>query len=92
MKPNRPTSIYKDGYRRVVYDDCVNWYTLTDYPGNITYCVSRFPFVPAYHLCMFVASPRHHLSEYPLQQFKTLSEALAVLRVLETSIARNSDD
>ena len=81
----------KDGYRRVVYNDCVNWYILTDTRGDIPYCVSRFPFVPAYHLCAFSKSPRHQISEYPMQQFTTLSEALAVLRVLDAS-TRNSDD
>ena len=82
----------KDGYRRVVYDDCVNWYILTDALGDIPYCVSRFPFVPAYHLCAFVTGPRQPLSEYPMQQFTTLSQALAVLRVLDASTIRNSSD
>ena len=82
----------KDGYRRVVYDDCVNWYILTDAHGEIHYCVSRFPFVPAYHLCAFAKSLFEPLSEYPMQQFTTLSQALAVLRVLDASTIRNSSD
>ena len=85
----------KDGYRRVVYDDCVNWYThpyTPDDHGEIPYCVSRFPFVPEYHLCVFVKSLFEPLSEYPMQQFTTLSQALAVLRVLDASTIRNSSD
>lgn len=84
----------KDGYRRVVYDDCVNWYTYPGDPNVLTYpyCVSRFPFVPDYHLCVFVTGPRQPLSEYPVQQFTTLSQALAVLRVLDASTPRNLND
>ena len=80
----------KDNYRRVVYDDAVNWYIDTA-DGPREYCVARFPFVPNYHLCDFINDEEEFVTERPMQQFKTLSEALAVLRVLETS-TRNSND
>ena len=83
---------YKDGYRRVVYEDCVDWYTDNSPTGDIPYCVSRFPFVPDYHLCVFVQGPYEQVTEYPMQQFKTLSQALAVLRVLNASTPRNPND
>ena len=82
--------VEKDGYVRRVWEDSVLWHIKSD--RDIVFVVARFPFVEDYHLCMFVASPRQHLSEYPMQQFKTLSEALAVLRVLDASTPRNSDD
>lgn len=77
----------KDGYTRWVHDDCVDWYIDPDGDGNTVhnYCISRFPFVPNYHLCVFVTDDEEYCTEYPMQTFKTLAEALAVLRVLAAS-------
>lgn len=79
--------IFKDGYRRVAHDDCVDWYI--DRPNepfrDYTYCVARFPFVPEYHLCDWLMDDDDVATERPLQQFKTLAEALAVLRVLDAN-------
>ncbi len=77
----------KDGYRRVVHDDCVDWYIYrpNEPHRDYTYCVARFPFVPEYHLCDFFDDPESYVTEHPLQQFKTLAEALAVLRVLDAN-------
>lgn len=83
----------KDGYTRIVYSDCVHWALDHKRPvtRRITYLVARFPFVPDYHLCDLVEDdPNPHswqtaVSERPLQQFKTLAEALAVLKVIEGS-------
>ena len=79
--------VIKDGYKRIVHKDSVDWYIQRR--GAFDYCVSRFPFVPDYHLCQFVGyedPARLELpTEYPLQTFKTLTEALAVLRVLDAS-------
>lgn len=82
------SDVIKDGYRRLIHPDCVDWYT---HPGNrdsakYRYCVSRFPFVPDYHLCEFVTDKWGLVSEYPIQQFKTLTQALAVLRVLDANL------
>lgn len=82
--------IEKDGYTRIVHDDSVHW-VLDHKPNLITYFVARFPFVPDYHLCDLVedyynpVALMSHVCERPLQQFKTLAQALAVLRVIEGS-------
>jgi hypothetical protein len=82
--------VNKDGYTRIVYHDAVHW-VITDSARRIEYCIARFPFVPDYHLCdMLEDDPRAYpymppVSERPLQQFKTLTQALAVLRVIEGS-------
>lgn len=77
---------FKDGYRRMVHDDCVDWYIHRPHEPfrDYTYCVARFPFVPDYHLCDWLVG-NDIVSERPLQQFKTLAEALAVLRVLDAN-------
>lgn len=83
----------KDGYTRVVYSDCVHWALDHKQPiaRRITYLVARFPFVPDYHLCDLVEDDynpnwrQRVVSERPLQQFKTLAQALAVLKVIEGS-------
>lgn len=75
--------VIKDGYKRIVHKDSVDWYIQRR--GAFDYCVSRFPFVPDYHLCKFVSGDEDLPTEYPLQTFKTLTEALAVLRVLDAS-------
>ena len=81
----------KDGYVRRMYSDAVHW--TPQNKRRVEYFVARFPFVPDYHLCelvedyydkrkpMFVP----HVCEKPLQQFKTLSQALDVLKVIEGS-------
>ena len=78
----------KDGYSRIVYSDAVHW--VLDSRTRRDYCIVRFPFVPDYHLCDMLEDyhdPRMpnfnpHICERPLQQFKTLTQALAVLRVI----------
>jgi len=86
--------IIKDGYSRIVYRDAVHWALDHKRPvtRRITYLVARFPFVPDYHLCDLVEDyynpnvwQTRHVSERPLQQFKTLAQALAVLKVIEGS-------
>lgn len=86
--------VYKDGYKREVFADCVNWYVVSGIRlHKYTYCVSRFPFVPDYHLCKFVGNFGWNThTEYPLQTFKTLTEALAVLRVLDASSPEFNDE
>jgi hypothetical protein len=81
----------KDGYSRIVYSDAVHW--VVNRHRRVEYCIARFPFVPDYHLCDMVEDdydklqPLYvpHVCERPLQQFKTLTQALAVLRVIEGS-------
>lgn len=75
----------KDGYRRNVYDDSVVWHI--DSADDCEFVVARFPFVPDYHLCDWLHDddPYAQPCERPLQQFKTLAQALAVLRVIEGS-------
>jgi hypothetical protein len=77
----------KDGYLRRVYHDAVHWLL---YPrprgGPDIYFVARFPFVPDYHLCeLIVQDGTLFATERPLQHFKTLTQALAVLKVIEGS-------
>jgi hypothetical protein len=88
-------TLTKDGYTRFIYKDCVHWVVKSDDRfrlRRIVYCIARFPFVPDYHLCDLVEdypNPNNvlmaHICERPLQQFKTLTQALAVLRVIEGS-------
>ena len=85
----RPHEFIKDGYKRLIHRDSVDWYILRQ--GSYGYCVARFPFVPDYHLCAFVSDGADLPTEYPLQTFKTLTEALAVLRVLDASSPGDSD-
>lgn len=81
--------VTKDGYTRIVYRDAVHW-VVEGHRRRIVYCIARFPFVPDYHLCDLLepdCDPRMpnfnpHISERPLQQFKTLAQALAVLKVI----------
>lgn len=77
--------VVKDGYMRTVHDDCVIWHTDND-KLECGFAVARFPFVPDYHLCDWVDDDTREC-ERPLQQFKTLTQALAVLRVIEGSQA-----
>lgn len=83
-----PHRLEKDGYIRIVHDDSVIWYVDND-QENSEFVVARFPFVPDYHLCDFVDDNDNMYSDYlcerPLQQFKTLAQALAVLKVIEGS-------
>lgn len=79
--------LIKDGYKRLIHRDSVDWYILRQ--GSYDYCVARFPFVPDYHLCQFVNDDEDLPTEYPLQTFKTLTEALAVLRVLDANSEAN---
>jgi len=78
--------VIKDGYIRIVHDDSVIWYIDND-KENSEFVVARFPFVPDYHLCDFVDDnddmTSSDLCERPLQQFKTLTQALAVLKPTE---------
>jgi len=81
----------KDDYIRRVYSDAVHW--TPQNKRRVDYFVARFPFVPDYHLCELVEEYRDtfkpaylpHVCEKPLQHFKTLTQALAVLRVIEGS-------
>lgn len=82
-------TLIKDGYKRLIHQDCVDWYIQRR--GSYDYCVARFPFVPDYHLCAFVSGKGDLPTEYPLQQFKTLTEALAVLRVLDANSEANHE-
>jgi hypothetical protein len=82
--------VIKDGYKRLIHNDSVDWYIFRN--GSYDYCVARFPFVPDYHLCKFVSGGGDLPTEYPLQTFKTLTEALAVLRVLDASSPEVSDE
>lgn len=84
-------ALTKDGYTRFIYKDCVHW-VVEGRRRRIVYCIARFPFVPDYHLCDLVEdypNPNNvlmaHICERPLQQFKTLTQALSVLRVIEGS-------
>jgi hypothetical protein len=83
-----PNRIEKDGYIRIVHDDSVLWYIDND-KENSEFVIARFPFVPDYHLCDFVDDNddihSDYLCERPLQQFTTLTQALAVLKVIEGS-------
>jgi hypothetical protein len=82
-------TLTKDGYTRIVYRDAVHW-VVEGRRRRIEYCIVRFPFVPDYHLCDMLedvtATMTHPyipaVTERPLQQFKTLTQALAVLRVI----------
>lgn len=80
--------VEKDGYTRIIHKDSVIWYII-DTKERSEFVVARFPFVPDYHLCDFVDDNDDMLSfdlcERPLQQFKTLAQALAVLKVIEGS-------
>lgn len=80
--------VEKDGYIRIVHEDCVIWY-IDNNKENSEFVVVRFPFVEGYHLCDFVDDnddmTSDCLCERPLQQFKTLTQALAVLKVIEGS-------
>jgi hypothetical protein len=80
--------IERDGYIRIVHDDSVIWY-IDNKKTHSEFVVARFPFVPDYHLCDFVDDDDDMTSdgvcERPLQQFKTLTQAVAVLRVIEGS-------
>jgi len=80
--------IEKDGYIRIVHDDSVIWY-IDNNKEDSEFVVARFPFVEDYHLCDFVDDNDDMKSDYlverPLQQFKTLAQALAVLKVIEGS-------
>jgi hypothetical protein len=87
------SEIIKDGYKRVVHPDCVDWYIHRppiERHREYIYCIARFPFVPDYHLCEFVDDPESYVTERPLQQFKTLAEALAILRVLDANTKGDS--
>ena len=82
-------TLTKDGYTRFIYKDCVHW-VVEGRKRRVEYCIVRFPFVPDYHLCDLVEDyPNNvlmaHICERPLQQFKTLTQALSVLRVIEGS-------
>ena len=84
-------TLTKDGYTRFIYRDSVHWVVEVPKRRSV-YRVVRFPFVPDYHLCELVQdypNPNNvlmaHISERPLQQFKTLTQALGVLRVIEGS-------
>lgn len=79
-----PHRLEKDGYIRIVHDDSVIWYIDND-QENSEFVVARFPFVEDYHLCDFAGDSLDYLTERPLQQFKTLAQALAVLKVIEGS-------
>lgn len=83
MTPNETS---KDGYRRYVYDDSVVWH-IDSTTSECEFVIARFPFVPDYHLCDWVDDddPYAQPCERPLQQFKTLTQALAVLKVIEGS-------
>ncbi len=84
--------VTKDGYIRIVYDDSVIWY-INNAKENSEFVIARFPFVPDYHLCDFVDDDDDMYSDYlcerPLQHFKTLAEALAILRVLDANTTEN---
>ncbi len=83
-----PSRLEKDGYIRNVHDDSVLWYIDNDKPES-DFVIARFPFVPDYHLCEFLFDDddldEDFACERPLQQFKTLAQALAVLKVIEGS-------
>lgn len=78
------STVTKDGYRRLVWEDSVVWYIDNGEPES-EFVIARFPFVPDYHLCDWVDNGDGEICERPLQQFKTLAQALAVLRVIEGS-------
>jgi hypothetical protein len=75
--------VIKDGYVRIVWEDSVIWHI--DSPtDDCGFVVARFPFVPDYYLCDWIDDEEAEC-ERPIQQFKTLAEALAVLRVLDAN-------
>jgi hypothetical protein len=76
--------VVKDGYIRIVHDDSVLWY-IDNAREDAGFVIARFPFVPDYHLCDWVDDDDDETCERPLQQFKTLAQALAVLKVIEGS-------
>ena len=75
--------VRKDGYVRYLWEDSVNWYL--DNKPQSEFVVARFPFVPDYHLCDLVGDKYDEYCERPLQQFSTLAQALAVLKVITGS-------
>jgi hypothetical protein len=75
-------TVTKDGYVRNVHEDSVIWHIDSDMECG--FAIVRFPFVPDYHLCDWIDDEEAEC-ERPLQQFKTLTEALAVLRVLDAN-------
>lgn len=75
--------IQKDGYIRIVHDDSVIWY-IDNNKEEAEFVVARFPFVPDYHLCDWTEG-ENEFCERPVQHFTTLTQALAVLRVIEGS-------
>ena len=75
--------VKKDGYVRNVWHDSVIWH-IDSNNSECGFAVVRFPFVPDYHLCAWVDDDAKEC-ERPLQQFKTLTQALAVLRVLDAN-------
>lgn len=78
----------KDGYVRIVHDDSVIWFIDND-KEDAEFVIARFPFVPDYHLCEFLFDDDDRYGDFacerPLQHFKILTQALAVLKVLEGS-------
>ena len=77
-------TVKKDGYIRIVLEDSVLWHIDSDQDSE--FVVARFPFVEDYHLCEWVDDDDGETCEYPIQQFKTLAQALAVLRVLDANL------
>lgn len=75
--------VKKDGYTRMVWADSVLWH-IDSNTGECGFVIARFPFVPDYHLCDWIDDDETEC-ERPLQQFKTLAQALAVLRVLDAN-------
>lgn len=82
--------VEKDGYIRIVHDDSVIWHINSGRPV-CRFAIARFPFVPDYHLCDWI-DDHTKVCERPLQQFKTLAEALAVLRVLDANAPETTHD
>lgn len=82
--------VFRDAYHRTVFADVVLWH-LAEYRRRYEYAVARFPFVPGYHVCEFVRYDHEDPMERPLQVFKTLAEALAVMRVLLAALPEPTD-
>ena len=77
------TTVIKDGYTRRVFADYVQWFPAAwnNRNGPLPYCVTRYPFVPGYHLCAF-GEDRNFVYPKILSTHKTLHEALDIAKVI----------
>lgn len=78
------TPVRKDGYLRRGFEDYTQWIPIEMDNGNVfNYCVTRYAFVPGYHLCAFDYDYVGRIYTKILSSHKTLQEPLDIVRVLE---------